>query len=432
MAVSKLMLGMNARNYNYIRKYNRIKAKQIADDKVLTKQLLVQKHIPTPRMYKLFKDHREARSYDWETLPESFVIKPAHGYGGEGIVVIEKWNGEVGRTVSGVPFSILDLESHIFEILDGTYSLDNLPDEAMIEERVIIHPFFKKLTSKGLPDLRVIVFNKVPVMAMLRLPTEQSGGTANLHRGALGIGIDMRTGITTHALYKNKNVAFFPGTRTKIRGLKIPEWDDVLMVAARGQHASKMGFAGVDIVFDEKKGAQILEMNARPGLSIQLANRASLRTRLERIEHVDVVSVERGVELAKTLFAEPKLMKVKEKTNVLHYIEKVALAGEGKKIVRYAKLDTGAYRTAIDKKLVKKLGLKPLKRRIMVKSANGVQFRKAVHLTVRLGGKEIDTLATYVDRGHLNYPIIIGRRDLRGFLIDPTPQPHHVTGKTIK
>jgi len=344
----------------------------------------------------------------------------------DALKVIEKWDGENGRTVSGGTFNIIDLETHIFEILDGTYSLDNLPDEAMIEERVIIHPFFKKLTNKGLPDIRVIVFNKVPVMAMLRLPTELSGGTANLHRGALGIGIDMRTGITTHALYKNKNIAYFPGTRTKIRGLKIPRWDDVLVVAARGQSASRMGFAGVDIVFDEKKGPQILEMNARPGLSIQLANKASLRTRLERIEHVDVVSIERGVELTKTLFAEPKLVKVKEKSNVLHYIEKITLIGEGTKLVRYAKLDTGAYRTALDKRLVKKLGLIPLKKKIMVKSANGVQFRKAVHLTIRLGGKEINTLATYVDRGHLNYPIIIGRQDLQGFLIDPTPQKNDV------
>lgn len=420
MAVSKLMLGMNARNYNYVRKYNRIKAKNIADDKVLTKTLLATKRIPTPQMYQLFQNHREVRSFNWKELPESFVVKPSHGYGGEGIFVVEGWNGVHGITPSGEKFDAIFLEAHIFEILDGTYSLDNLPDAALVEERVAVHPFFQKLSPFGLSDIRVIVLNKVPVMAMLRLPTESSGGTANLHQGALGIGIDMRTGLTTYAISQGKNIFTIPETGDNVRGIKIPAWDEVLLIAARAQKYSGMGFVGVDVVFDRTKGPMVLEMNARPGLSIQMANQASLRTRLERVEHVDVVSVERGVELAKTLFAERAFLNPKEKTNILHYIEKVVLFGEDVKKVTRAKLDTGAYRTALDKKLVKQLGLKTLKRRITVRSANGTQFRKAVRLTMKLGGRDITTLATYSDRGHLNYPVIIGRRDLRGFVITPT------------
>jgi len=40
------------------------------------------------------------------------------------------------------------------------------------------------LGTFGLPDIRIICFNMVPVIAMLRIPTELSDGKANLHSGA--------------------------------------------------------------------------------------------------------------------------------------------------------------------------------------------------------------------------------------------------------
>ncbi|HBZ98517.1 MAG TPA: alpha-L-glutamate ligase-like protein, partial [Pseudomonas sp.] len=39
------------------------------------------------------------------------------------------------------------------------------------------------------PDIRIIVLMGYPIMAMLRLPTRQSGGKANLHQGAIGVGV---------------------------------------------------------------------------------------------------------------------------------------------------------------------------------------------------------------------------------------------------
>jgi alpha-L-glutamate ligase-like protein len=254
MPVSTSLLGMNARNFQYIRKYNRRSQKLVADDKLLTKKRLLKHQVPTMPFLAHFKRLEEVRHYDWESLPSDFVIKPAHGYGGRGITIVHQWDGERGQ-ISGQTVDVVELERIIFGALDGEHSLNNLPDTVFIEDCIRTHSFFKKYTSKGVPDIRVIVCNMVPVMAMLRLPTIHSDGKANLHLGALGIGIDMRTGITTAGTLHNRTVQFIPGTKTKVHGIRLPDWDHILEVAVAAQRASKLGFAGVDIVLDDQYGA---------------------------------------------------------------------------------------------------------------------------------------------------------------------------------
>lgn len=420
MAVSKETLGMNARNFLYIRKYNPGSAKRIADDKLETKKLLIEHGLPTPKLLATFYDRDSIRHFDWESLPHNgFVIKPARGYGGLGILPIRKFEDGIARTVTGNEYSVKQLESHLLDVLEGAFSLQYLPDKAYIEERVILNSFFKKLGSVGIADIRIIVFNHVPVMAMMRLPTEESGGKANLHLGALGIGIDIRTGITTHAIKRDKAVTRIPSTKLKTRGIKIPQWDDLLLIAAKTQAAIGLGYAGVDIVFDEKRGPQILEVNARPGLSIQNANLSSLRTRLERVENMDIPTPERGVELAKSLFAADFAQKVKTGPSVLSVIEPVIIRGEQETREIKAKLDTGAFRTSIDETLARELNLKPSEKQVFTTSASGQTFRPTVHLSFEIQGRKINTLASAVDRSHLRYPMIIGRRDLKGFHINP-------------
>ncbi|NBD73937.1 hypothetical protein GVX82_02760, partial [Patescibacteria group bacterium] len=355
---------------------------------------------------------------------------PAHGYGGEGILVVKKWDGAQGVVGSGEVITALDLESHIFDILEGAFTLKNLPDQAFIESRVKPHSMFKKLAAGGVPDIRIIVYRKVPVMAMLRLPTEESHGRANLHLGALGIGIDLRTGITTTGVQYQSRKRYIPGTKTKVRGIKIPQWRQILDIATRAQEATGLGFVGVDLVLDDKQGPMILEMNARPGLSIQLANNASLRTRLERVMDLPIPSIDHGIELARRLFAEDALAEVSEDTNVLSVVERVTFLGEKGKRTVHAKIDSGAFRTAIDVSLVEKLGLAPYAKRYRVRGGAGEHVRKAVHVKFRLRGTLIDTVASYSDRAHLSYPAIIGRRDLKGFLIDPATGP--VEGKKLR
>lgn len=426
MPVSTSLLGMNARNYQYIRKFNSRRNKQVADDKLLTKKRLLKHGIPTNSFLAQFNSFQEVREFDWTTLPKSFVIKPARGYGGRGIVIVTQWDGVKGISNKS-EVNVTELERIIFGALDGEHSLNNLPDSVFIEERIRPHVFFKKYSPKGVPDIRIVVCNMVPVMAMVRLPTIHSEGKANLHLGALGIGIDLRTGISTAATLYNKPILYIPGTKIKVHGIRIPEWGNILEVAVGAQQASRLGYVGVDIVLDNKRGPLVLEVNARPGLSIQIANQASLRTRLERIEHIKVQTIERGVQLAKKLFAEESLEEVDEQSStILSVIEKITIFGKDcKKTVR-AKVDTGAYRTSIDSALVEELGLDPHSKLVKVRSGSGRQQRRTVRLTYKLKGREIKTLATYTPRGHLRFPIIIGRRDMEGFLVDPKSVPEGV------
>jgi len=430
MALSNAVLGMNARNFLYVRPFNRRKDKLVADDKLATKQRFLEHDVATTGLLAKFTSFDDIRKFDWTSLPPKFVLKPSHGYGGRGIVVVGKWDGEKGTTKRGTVAITKDqLESEIFGSLDGAHSLNNLPDTAFIEDRVMIHPLFKKISAGGVPDIRVVVCNKIPVMAMLRVPTIYSDGKANLHLGAVGIGIDMRTGITTYGVYKGRSVDRIPGTKTKVHGIKIPNWEKLLTIAVKAQQASRLGFVGIDVVLDKNEGPLVLEVNARPGLSIQVANQASLRTRLERIANISVPTVTRAVELSMQLFADDNLSMVEVSDKMLGVIEKVVIFGEsGRKTVR-AKIDTGAYRTSIDVSLVEELGLDHHPKTIKVRSGSGRQKRKAVNVKFKLKGRTVDSIASYTERSHLRFPMIIGRRDLKGFYVDPGKIPEGVLVK---
>ena len=419
MPVSKSVLGMNARNFLYISKYNPRWAKVIADDKLETKNVLLNNDIPTPALLGSIVSREEIPTFSWDLPERGFVVKPARGYGGEGIIPIKSWDGETGVSASGESYTKKQLEAHFIDILEGAYSLQHLPDKAFLEERLILHPFFRKIVQIGIPDIRVIVLNHIPVMAMMRIPTQESEGKANLHQGAVALGIDMRTGITTTAISRDKPVSYVPGTKIKTRGIKIPQWDDILLLASKTQAASGLGYVGVDIVFDSRYGPMILETNARPGLSIQNANRTSLRSRLERIEHLPIPTPKRGVEVAQSLFAEAFSEKVLITPKVLGVIEDVIIRGKNGPVTIQAKVDSGALRTSIDEKLAHELGLEMGADKLHVRSANGESVRPTAKVTYEIAGRKISSVVTVTDRSQMTCPMIIGRLDMNGFLIDP-------------
>lgn len=419
MPVSKTVLGMNARNFLYIRPFNKPSAKGIADDKLETKKILLENNIPTPSLLATFYTRNNVRNFDWDLPENGFVVKPARGFGGSGIVAFKSWKNGIGTSVSGQVYTIKQLESHIFNILDGAFSLQYLPDKAFIEERVIQSPFFKKIVPVGLADIRIIVFRHVPVMAMLRVPTQQSFGKANLHLGALAVGIDIATGITTSATSKSRLIYFLPQSKKKTAGIKLPDWEEMLLLASKTQEVIGLGFAGVDLVIDAKKGPVVLEVNARPGLKIQNANLASLRTRLERIEDMDVPTPKRGVVLARTLFAEKFSEKVSTSPQVLPVVYPVFIKTKDNVKEIKAKLDTGAYRSSIDIQLARELGLPIEAEKVYIKSASGTSYRPTTRISFQLAGKKITSQVTVVNRSHLKYPMIVGRIDLKGFLIRP-------------
>ena len=282
---SKGVLGINKRNSDFIFEYNDRKFYPRADDKILCKRLAIEAGIAVPELYCVISSTGEIG----QRLPElsklgKFVIKPANGSGGEGIVVIDGTDGENFRKSDGQIVDEDFMRFHISDIIYGLYSLGGQPDRAMIEYRVNFDPVFEKVTYQGVPDVRIIVFQGVPVMGMLRLPTKMSSGRANLHQGAIGAGIDFKTGKTLGGVWQDKPVNVHPDTGVNVSGLSIPNWKDILELASRCYDFSNLGYLGADIVLDRDKGPLMLEINARPGLAVQIANREGLELKLEKVK----------------------------------------------------------------------------------------------------------------------------------------------------
>lgn len=341
------LLGMNARNLSYISKYNSKEHKRFADDKIFTKQFLESRDIGVAKLYRIVNNHQELTDEFFSTLPPSFVIKPNRGFAGEGIVVINEKKGKHWITISGKRITRDALEKHCLDILEGKYSISGTHDKVIFEEKLDPHESFRALTTRGLPDIRVIVFNFVPVMAMLRVPTPESDGKANMELGAIAMGIDMGTGKTTGgALYKDFIKKLPNGDSTS--GFQVPFWDEILHSVSKIQHVTKIGFVGVDIVVT-RTGVKVLEVNARPGLKIQIANRTPLRSRLEKVSDLKVLTPEDGVEIAKTLFSTTANMEDSfEERPVIGSRENVLLnSGETPQSLE-AKIDLGAETNYLD------------------------------------------------------------------------------------
>ncbi len=358
--------------------------------------------------------------------------------------------------------------------------MGNRNDIAIIEERIKMDPVLKPYSYKGIPDVRIIVFNNIPVMAMLRLPTRKSNGTANLHSGAICVGLDIASGLTTTAMYMNKRpliedtyitteTTIDLDTNLPLSGLKVPYWDEILEIAVKCQIASGVGYIGVDIAIDAEKGPMVLELNARPGLGIQVANRAGLRTRLERVKGIDVKSVKHGIRVAKNLFGgvvEEEIEHISGK-QVVNLVEKVYLSHKPKQrntkrskstppkreSVR-AMMDTGILTSRIDKGLAARIGYMEARKHFesfeipkkfeSLEQAQEFIDKYSKEITEH---KDIIRLAKIIEDGKIVispvieveikiseevkvvemvlgtqtsmiYPVLIGRKELTGYLID--------------
>ena len=279
------VLGINGRNAGYTLVYNPRRLYPLVDDKFQTKQIALKSRIPVPDLYGVVEREVQVRGmHSILEQPEGFVIKPAHGSGGDGVVVIAGRHRGRYRTITGNFYTSVELDHHVYNVLSGLYSLAGQPDQALIEYRVQFDPIFDAVSYKGVPDIRVVVFLGVPVMAMVRLPTRMSEGKANLHLGGLGAGIDLATGTTLTAVCRNERVEEHPDTGASISGLSIPHWETILGMAADCCDLSGLGYLGADIVLDKFKGPLLLELNARPGLGIQIANGQGLLPRLHLVE----------------------------------------------------------------------------------------------------------------------------------------------------
>jgi alpha-L-glutamate ligase-like protein len=279
------VLGINKRNADYTLRYNPRRLYPLVDDKLRTKQLAKMAGIPVPELYQVIEFYGQIKAVPaLLTNYQDFVIKPAKGSGGDGIWVFSGQRKNKYRKISGTYVNQDELLYHISNIISGVYSLGGQPDKAMIEYRIQFDPIFADISYLGAPDIRIIVFLGVPVMAMVRLPTRASDGKANLHQGAIGVGLDLANGKTLFAVWYNEIIDEHPDTGNPVAGLQLPGWDRLLELAAQCYELTGLGYLGVDFVLDKEKGPMLLEINARPGLNIQIANHEGLLKRLKLVE----------------------------------------------------------------------------------------------------------------------------------------------------
>ena len=215
---------------------------------------------------------------------KEFVVKPAHGSGGKGVLVIKEHNGEKYITTSGKELKFTDVYQHISNILSGLYSLGGQYDVALVEELVHFSNAFESYSYQGIPDVRIIVYKGYPAMAMTRLATKESAGRANLHQGAVGVGLDIKTGKTLQAVCHNLPIRIHPDTGADLFSIKVPMWREHLIIGAKAYEMTGLGYLGADIVLDREKGPMMLELNARPGLAVQIANGNGLVNAMKEID----------------------------------------------------------------------------------------------------------------------------------------------------
>lgn len=279
------ILGMNARNINYIGRYNQRKLYPLVDDKLKTKKLAQRYGIPAPKLHFVIREQHRLRTIEQRLHNLSgFAIKPAKGSGGKGILVISARKDGKFITTAGTSLGIDHIKRHISNILAGLYSLAGTPDVAIIEELIEFSDLFRAYSYQGVPDIRIVVFQGYPVMAMLRLATRTSNGKANLHQGAIGVGLDICRGMSLKAVQFSVPTTIHPDTGSALEHISIPHWSEILLLAARCYDMTGLGYIGADIVLDGANNPLLLELNARPGLAIQLTNGYGLLPRLRHIE----------------------------------------------------------------------------------------------------------------------------------------------------
>ncbi len=408
------VLGLNARNLLYIKPFNPRKAVAFADDKLKTKAFLSARGVPVARMYARIENVRQLREFDFASLPDECVLKPNYGFGGEGILVLRGRDKNGDFLVQGKrPITRQQMLEHIEDILDGKFSVNGLPDTAFFEKILVSDDGFALFRPAGLPDIRIIVFNLVPVMAMLRIPTAQSGGKANVHLGGIGIGIDIANGKTTHAVQYNRLIDELPHGG-KPSGHAIPYWEEMLLVASRIQYITNIGYLAVDLTVDEEQGPVLLEVNARAGLMVQVANLAPLRSRLERVTGLKVATPERGVRIAQDLFGEKSVEDEEPERPVLGTSETIVLSSGDATAEVSALIAPQEERSRFQSSLLRELEAEGLA--AQADDADNVSYR----VKFTLGGRKIPTVVRSVDDIPSPYRAVIGRRDLSGFLIDPS------------
>ncbi len=267
---SRAVFGINRRNAELVYPHNQRRDYPLADDKLLCKALLSRAGVPVPENLahcgSLFGVSNVLARLQGE---EHFVVKPAHGSGGDGVLVVRERVVGGWRLSHGQLLTPAQLHRHVAAIVLGAYARGSLDDQAFVEPRLENHVALASLGDVGLCDLRVITLRGEPLLAMLRVPTQQSQGRANLHQGGLGLAVDLESGRVVRAMHRRRLVTSHPDTKKPLLNLSVPAWPEVMGICQQVAGAVPLGYLGIDVAIDRVRGPLVLEINARPGLEIQ-------------------------------------------------------------------------------------------------------------------------------------------------------------------
>ncbi len=297
---------MNRRNVQCILRYNKRSLYPLVDNKLKTKLAAQQAGVAVPELIGVIEHQFQIKTI--QTLIDErtqFVIKPVQGSGGKGILVIVGRDGDYFIKPSGQRVSADEIQRHASNILSGLFSLGGRTDQAMIEALINFDEALAQYSYEGVPDVRVVVYRGYPVMAMIRCATHSSDGKANLHQGAVGVGLNLANGQAICAVQNGNLITQHPDTGHAFDDLVVPHWHAILMLACGAHEMTGLGYLGADIVLDKLHGPLILELNARPGLSIQVANQTGLLNRLKVIDEVcnaEARTIEERVDIAQQRF----------------------------------------------------------------------------------------------------------------------------------
>jgi len=207
----------------------------------------------------------------------------------------------------------------------------------------------------------------------------------------------------------------------------VPE--EAAEMALTAADAIGLDYAGVDLV-EGTDGWYLLEINPTAGFKGLFE-----ATGVSPAPYVAKLAIEtaggdvdddRVAELAQTLddskpdsvATEPR--PAGEASATIGYTEDVLVSGTSGTERVVAKADTGAARTSIDTRLAAQIGAGPIKSMTKVRSGSvkSGKSRPVVDIVVGVGGDRHTVAASLEDRGHMDYPLLLGRDILQEYQVD--------------